>query len=390
MYMRYLTGLILLFMLSMNAIAEKQLSNQAEISLLTCSPGDELYALFGHSAIRVNDPLAGFDLVFNYGTFDFDTPNFYLKFGNGNLNYWLNYYSYSRFLKQYSYYKQNVTEHQLNFSLVEKQRLFDALLFNAQEENKYYRYDFFFDNCATRIRDIIIDNVDGEVIYVNEVTEDVTFRELLHEYQTHVPWISDGLDIILGMKTDDMANRNDQMYLPEYMEKHFSKANVITNGKTKPLMLQGKTVLSFDKRHGNGGITPAQLFWVIFILMLVVVYYEVKKRKTLVIINRVLLLATGVVGVLIFFLWFLSRHSVTGDNFNMLWAMPFNLFLAFFPSWFYKSKPFKVYLFFMTLCVATLILFGGLLPQFLPAMIVPLALLLFVRYASWLYLMAKN
>lgn len=388
--MRYLTGFVLLFVSSFSLMASTQLSEKAEFSLLTCSPGNELYSLFGHSAIRVNDPVAGFDLAFNYGTFDFDTPNFYLKFGNGNLNYWLTYYSYSRFIKSYRHHKQSVTEHKLNLSTVEKQRLMDALLLNAEGDNKYYRYDFFFDNCATRIRDIIVDNVDGEVVYSGDV-EDVTFRAMLHRYEKQVPWISDGLDIILGMKTDDKADRLNQMFLPAYMIKHFSNAKVTHNGTTKALLDEGKTVLLFDKKENTGGIEPSQFFWFLLVLSLPVLYYEVKKRKKPVVpINRVLLFLTGAVGSLIFFLWFLSRHSVTGENFNMLWAMPFNLFPAFFPAWFFKSKSFKIYLFFLALCVTIPVVASAFIPQYLPPMILPLTLLLLGRYASWLYLTAKN
>ena len=388
--MRYLIGFLLLFVLSSNATANSQLSEQAKISLLTCSPGDELYTLFGHSALRVNDPIAELDVVFGYGTFDFDTPYFYLKFGNGNLNYWIDNKSYDRFIRQYHYYGQDVVEHELNLSSIEKQRLFDALILNSKDENKYYRYDFFFDNCATRIRDIIIVNLDGDVAYSGDA-EVLTFRDMLHEFSTHVPWISDGLDLILGLKTDDIADRNNQMFLPDYLLKHFVGAKVMHAGTRKPLLKEGEIVLAFDKNKKRGILTPALFFWALFVLSLLLMYYEITKRnKPIVFINRLLLLSSGIVGALIFFLWFLSRHSVTGENFNMLWAMPFSLFLAFFPAWFFKSKPFKIYLSFMALCVAIPMVAGAVLPQYLPAMILPLSLLLFSRYASWLYLMAKN
>ncbi len=388
--MRYLTGIVFLLVFSLHSIANTQLSEEAELSLLTCSPGDELYSLFGHSAIRVNDPIVGLDVVFGYGTFDFDTPNFYLKFGNGNLNYWIDTKSYAGFIRQYNYYKQNVTEHRLNLSQNEKQRLMDALVINLQEENRYYRYDFFFDNCATRIRDIIIKNIDGEVVYSGSV-EEMTFRDMLHQYSIYVPWISDGLDILLGLKTDDKADWKNQMFLPDYLLKHFSNAKVINNGVSKPLLDSGKVIISFDINKGASFITPAQLFWVLFIISLLLLYYEIKKRKKpVVFINRILLLISGGVGALIFFLWFLSRHSVTGDNFNMLWAIPFNLFLAFFPAWFFKSLPFKIYLVFIALCALITAVAGYFLPQYLPPVILPLSLLLTVRYISWLYFNTRN
>ncbi len=131
--MRNLFIVLLTILIGSQSIAQQKLSEQSSISLLTCSPGDQLYSLFGHSAIRVKDAEAGFDLVFNYGTFDFDTPNFYLKFAKGDLNYWLNYYGFERFKRSYAYFGQSVTENELNLTLAEKQKLFDALLFNAQE-----------------------------------------------------------------------------------------------------------------------------------------------------------------------------------------------------------------------------------------------------------------
>ena len=389
--MRKLLGLFLLFTLSFKALAGPQLSNQAKISLLTCSPGDQLYTLYGHSAIRVNDPVVGFDLVFNYGTFDFDTPNFYLKFGKGDLNYWLNYYSFKRFVASYSYYQQSVTEQEINLTTREKQRLLDALLENAEEANKYYRYDFFFDNCATRIRDIILDNVDGDVVYTNQADNGLTFRALLHQYQSHVPWISDGLDIILGLKTDDLADRSNQMFLPDYMKSHFANAQINNRGESRPLLLETQTVISFDKQTDDEQISPSRVVWFLLIVSLFIGFVEIKKRKKpMVFINRILLTLTGSVGCLIFFLWFLSRHSVTGDNFNMLWAMPFNLFLAFLPAWFFKSKAFKVYLAFSIISVALAVIFFWSIPQYLPPVVLPLSLLILSRFIIWWYLLVKK
>ena len=134
--------------------SKAQLSPSAQVSIITCAPGDELYSIFGHSAIRVNDSINQIDLVFNYGTFDFDTPNFYLKFMRGKLNYMLSMAPYDRFLFEYVYYKRSVWEQVLDLSEVEKNNLFQALIINAEPEHRNYHYHFFFDNCATRIRDM--------------------------------------------------------------------------------------------------------------------------------------------------------------------------------------------------------------------------------------------
>ncbi|MBS2211800.1 DUF4105 domain-containing protein [Carboxylicivirga mesophila] len=387
--MRYLLILSLLLGFTFHTSATQQLSNEASISLLTCSPGDQLYSLFGHSAIRVNDPVTGYDQVFNYGTFDFDTPNFYLKFAKGDLNYWLTYYSFERFKRAYAYYGQSVVENKLNLSNKEKQKLFDALLLNAQEENRYYRYDFLFDNCASRIRDIIEANVDGTLTYDSKEVQSYSYREMLHLYNGAYPWISNGLDIILGLKTDDNASQFNQMFLPDYLQQHLAAAS-ISNEDAKSLLGPDIPVITIKTTVAPGRFGPAQVFWFLFILSVFIAYTELKRKKPLVFLNRLILLLTGIVGALIFFLWFLSRHSVTGENFNMLWAMPFNLFVAFFASWFYKSKVFKLYLALLVVCAAIPVVFFWMIPQYVPVIVYPLCLLLISRYATWLYLLTRR
>lgn len=387
--MRYLFIVVLTILMGSQLTAQPKLSEQASISLLTCSPGDQIYSLFGHSAIRVKDPEVGFDLVFNYGTFDFDTPNFYLKFAKGDLNYWLNYYGFESFKRSYAYFQQSVTENELNLTFDEKQKLLDALLLNAQEENRYYRYDFLFDNCATRIRDIIEANVDGELVYNTKEAEEYTFREMLHIYDGKYPWISNGLDIILGLKTDDDASLFHQMFLPDYLQQHLAGA-VIVNGKSRPLLQAPQVVLDIKPVEKTTGAGPTQVFWFLFILSVFIAFVEVKQNKPLVLLNRVFLLISGVVGSLIFFLWFLSRHSVTGENFNILWAIPVNLFVALLASWFYQTKIFRYYLVFLIIGAAIPVVFAWAIPQYLPVIVYPLCLLLISRYVSWFYLLTKR
>ncbi|MCG8580215.1 MAG: DUF4105 domain-containing protein [Bacteroidales bacterium] len=386
--MRYLSLIVLILLSQLTGTAQKKLSEEAQISLLTCSPGNELYSLFGHSAIRVNDPVAEFDWVFNYGTFDFDTPNFYLKFANGNLNYMLRVGNYRTFLRNYGYEKRSVWEQLINFSEKEKQQFFDAIMLNAKPENRYYRYDFLFDNCATRIRDIIEDNIDSELQYDELAAEKYTYREMIHLYDSQMPWIANGLDILLGMKTDDDANLYNQMFLPDYLMEHLKGA--YKPGSSQPILGETKTLLSFDNPNQKSWFTPALLFYLLFIGSLVLAYFELKRKKEFLIINRLFLLLTGVVGCLVFFLWFLSRHSVTGENFNMLWAIPFNIFVAFFGAWFFKAGSFRLYLLFLMVCSAVPLAFGWLIPQYLPSVVYPLCLLLVSRYGSWYYILTRR
>jgi hypothetical protein len=171
---------ILFLVTTYQAIAQKQqLSDQAVISLITADPGEELYSLFGHSAIRVKDTVNNQDLVFNYGTFNFNTPNFYMKFTRGKLLYMLSIQQFDRFKRSYEYEKRDLKEQILNLTQDQKQAIFQFLLWNYQPENRYYKYDFFFDNCATRIRDVFIDELPGLNFQFEYVKEGLVSGTLL-------------------------------------------------------------------------------------------------------------------------------------------------------------------------------------------------------------------
>ena len=179
-----------------------QLSEGSKISLLTCSSGEELYSVFGHSAIRVNDPDNKIDLVYNYGTFDFSTSYFYFKFAHGNLNYMLASGQFRYFLPGYVMENRSVKEQILNLSQKERQKLFDAIIVNSQPENRNYRYDFFYDNCATRIRDIVLKSIEGQYVIDKESTHNMTMRQLYGQYLNKSLWTQFGIHLLLGMKAD--------------------------------------------------------------------------------------------------------------------------------------------------------------------------------------------
>ncbi len=206
-------------------IPPMMLSQEARITLLTCSPGDELYSVFGHSAIRVQDPAYDLDWVFNYGTFDFSDPNFYTNFVKGKLNYILSVSEYHHF--EYSYAMENrwIWEQELNITPYEKQYLFDSLRINRLPENRYYLYDFFFDNCATRIRDIFTEALERDILYDYQGLEQgQTFRELLMPYLAEKPWAKLGINLGLGLPADKRATPWDYMFLPDHMMTVFGDA----------------------------------------------------------------------------------------------------------------------------------------------------------------------
>ncbi|TAJ10731.1 DUF4105 domain-containing protein [Marinilabiliaceae bacterium JC017] len=357
------------------------LSDSSEISLLTCSPGQDLYSIFGHSAIRVQDKAKNLDKVYNYGTFNFNTPNFYLKFANGKLDYMLSAGQYKYFLSAYFREERSVIEQVLNLTQEEKQNLFGALEYNTQPENKYYRYDFFFDNCATRIRDIVLQNIKGEINYKIENTSEKTFRVLLHEYLNNLPWTRDGIDLLLGSKTDRITSPYEQMLLPDYMKTYFSHAEILRNNQKQPLVLKTRKLLNFNHPTPNSNIwvSPEFVFWLLFSILVLVFFYELKNKIHFMWIDMALLILSGLAGMLFSYLWFVTEHTVTGNNFNLMWALPTNVILAFGlgrlnTSRFYR----KLLLVTFILCIG-LVMTKWIIPQTLPTIVFPFALIISIR-----------
>ncbi len=378
---RIFTLLILVvFLIPGYSASIKKLSSTAQISLITCSSGDELYSIFGHSAIRVFDDSMKINEVYNYGTFDFHTPNFYGKFANGELDYMLSAYNFKYFLPLYFRDNRSVSEQVLDLTPTEKQRLFNALEINKLPENKFYRYDFFFDNCATRIRDIIFTSVDGEIIYNNSDTLDMTFRDMIHLYLDKQPWIREGIDVLLGSKIDVKVTQYETMFLPDYLKDYFVKTEVKRDSTTKPLILSDKDLLKFEPtKDNNSYVSPEQYAWLLFILLVLLLLYEIRTKKRFLIIDRLLLFVTGLLGLIVFYLWTFSELTTTGANYNILWAIPTNLILLF------KLKHLNKKGFFKTLGIITwasllLVLIGWkFIPQQLPPVAFPVALIIFIR-----------
>lgn len=309
------------------AVQAFELSPQAEISLLTASPGDELYSVFGHSAIRVMDPENTLDLVFNYGTFDFNTPNFYLKFSQGRLLYKLSTAPMHYFLREYDYEGRAVYEQVLHMSQEQKQRMFDFLLWNQQPENAYYQYDFFYDNCATRIRDIVDEllGVDWGADTFPEVSR--SFRDMLQPYLETMPWSAFGIDLALGVPADKIATPWHFMFLPDEL---FLALAAARHADGTPLVLETRVVLEKTLPLSSAGfIFPQMVFWLIFLLgLLSFLRPRLSRVFDLAFFNGI-----GVLGLVVFFLWFMSDHITTKSNLVIFWALPFHLYYSWKASY---------------------------------------------------------
>ena len=229
---------------------EQLLSPQAEISMITAGPGSALYEAFGHSTIRVKDVRLGIDMAYNYGIFDFDAPNFYLNFTKGKLLYKVLKYPFHYFVRSYHEEKRWVKEQVLNLSQEEKQLFFDFLEKNCLPENASYLYDPFFDNCATKLRDITQQVLEDKVeFYSDHLTEKLSIRTLMNREFHWNSWGSFGINFALGSQLDKVASPLEYMYLPDYVHKAFQNATITKNKITTPLVLEESQLLRYPEKQ---------------------------------------------------------------------------------------------------------------------------------------------
>jgi hypothetical protein len=354
------------------------------ISLLTCGSGEELFTTWGHSALRVIDSSKGTDIVYNYGNFDFDDPGFYIKFAKGNMQYFVTAGSFANFVYEYDYFKRSITEQELNLPCTEIKQIATALIINAREENKYYRYDFLYDNCSSRLRDIVTKNVSATVRFSNIIPlKQLSFWDLIHQNldKNHQVWSRLGIDILLGSKMDIKASNNEAMFLPGYLMKGFDNAAI----GTKKLVSNKKIILGYpDFLTGSDGLTPVVFFSILLIVIVISsINPAIKNNKYLWnIVDFLLYFITGLLGVLLLFLWFGRIDTICSNNYNVLWAMPFNAIVAFFIN--SKHSAIKAYWAANTILLVLLLLTWKWLPQELNIGLLPFVLLLlyrtFIRY----------
>ena len=374
--------LFLLIILSFSlSISAQKLSPNAQISLITCAPGEELYSVFGHNAVRVKDPAHGIDWVYNYGTFNFNEPGFYVKFVRGKLNYMLSVGYFRNFIYAYQRENRSVREQILNLSPLQKQQMFDFLQYNARPENKYYKYDFFFDNCATRVRDVLENEFKNDLRFHSDYKDSLSFRDLLMPYLQEHYWSRFGINLILGAVIDRKATFRETMFLPDYLEKAAAKASIKQNGTVLPLVKHTQT-LFFQTENDTSTpfiIRPATLFWTLFIVALILSYLEIKKKKTYKFFDFIFFFTIGTIGMILFLVWVATDHTAVVQNWNLIWALPTHFFIAFVLLM--KNKPaFLKYYFLISGGLAILVLaFWWLIPQEFDYAIIPLILIIALR-----------
>ena len=357
-----------------------QLSPEAKLSVLTIGPGESLNDAFGHNGFRIKDNSLGIDVVYGYGEYDFDAPNFYLKFAQGKLNYLISRHNFSDIVYHYSQNNRNIDEQVLNLTKEEKQKLFNFLENNYKPENRRYLYDFFYDNCATRIRDVAIKATNRSIDFnVPKNFEPKTFRTLIHDHVGLNTWGSFGIDIALGSVIDRKASVNEHMFLPKYIHDFFENA---TLNDSQNLVESSSNL--YEKKatrsSSNFLLSPIIVIGLIGFIILFFTYKDHKNNTRSIWLDLIIFGTTGIIGVLILLLWFATDHSATAQNYNVLWAFPLNIIVIgqllrpTVKNWFKSYLKFLV----IMLCLMTLHWVIGV--QVFAIGLIPLLIALLVRY----------
>ncbi|WP_321330675.1 DUF4105 domain-containing protein [uncultured Bacteroides sp.] len=370
-------------------------NDSVQISLLTCSPGNEIYSLFGHTAIRYKDISTGADIVFNYGMFSFNTPNFIWRFIKGETDYQLGATDYNQFAEEYEYYERGVSQQMLNLSAKEKEKLFTLLKINYYPENRVYRYNFLFDNCATRPRDKIEDCINGEIYYNNQKEKAQSFRDIIHEYTKQHLWERFGIDFCLGSKADKPITPRQKMFIPDYLQQSFASANIIDkNGNTRKLVVKTTSLIPnhaelFDNNRFHL-FTPLQTSLLLFIITGGITIYGLKKKKILWGVDLLLFFLAGIAGCIIAFLACCSEHPAVSPNYLLFIFHPLHLLFLPFILYEAKKKRMSAYHLLNFMVLTLFILLWAVIPQRFDLAVLPLALSLLIRSASNLILAYKK
>lgn len=352
------------------------LSDSAFASILTCGPGDEMYESFGHTALRVCDSTQGLDVVFNYGTFDFDEPHFYLRFARGMLKYCVEAQRFNDFKFEYQYFGRAVWEQRLLLTKSELDRLFAALRENAKPENRYYKYDFFRDNCATRVRDIIEASLEGRTFVRDDYPDEaVSYRDLLYKYtDSTLMWWRLGLDLVLGANCDRTMTTGQYMYVPVEMMVQYDTALASDGLRMAEPAVQ---LLPEMRTPVKSAVSPTLCFWMLFAAVLLLTLIARRNGWRLCWLDGILFGSAFAVSLLLLFLWLCSDHWCAETNLNLLWANPLYILILL------RLRRHNRTIALIIGCILIVALMGWFLwPQHFNAAVLPIMLTLALRLAD--------
>ena len=335
----FLYRLLLTFiLLDISKIAIGNTTNYAEtpadsirVSLLTCSPHDEIYSLYGHTAIRYEDKASKTDIVVNYGMFSFKKPFFVARFVLGLTDYEMVIQDFNDFCYEYQYFGSQVTQQEINLTPEEKGQLLKALQDNYANA-RVYRYNYFYNNCTTKARDIILKSINGKIEYKNAIDKSVSFRDLIHGCNANYSWASFGNDLLLGFKADMQTTREEQQFLPDNLMRDFGQAKIVSaDGSARPLVKNTEIIVKGNDYAiaGKTKVTPQFVFITLLLLIAAIVVAEFKTKKRFLWVDISLLLASGLAGLILFVMLF-SEHPTTSTNLQIFILCPLNLYWAIY------------------------------------------------------------
>ena len=298
--------------------------DSVEFSLLTCQPHDEVYSLYGHTAIRYHELRpGGLDWAFNYGVFDFKKPHFVARFVFGLTDYELGAYPYKYFVKEYRRFGSMVTEQVLNLTVEEKMALHDALAINLRPENRIYRYNYFYNNCTTKARDIIESCINGKVEYAGREDYTPSYRDMVHSMTRNNPWSRFGNDLLLGIKADWKTDLRQQEFLPGNLLYDFDHAQIYSNGSYRPLIKERRIAVPAGVQIIESGfpLSPLACAAILLAVGIVIFFFEWRKKRVFVLWDVLLMITTGTIGIVLTLMLF-SQHPTVSLNLQIILCNP--------------------------------------------------------------------
>ena len=370
---------LLIFITTINTYSKEQ-SNDLQISLLTCSTGEEIYAAFGHNAVRVKDPANNSDIVFDYGVFNYQEPNFVWKFTRGNLKYQLTISDFNDFMDMYRRLNRGVVEEKLNLTEGEKHQFLAWMLDNYRPENRNYYYDFMFDNCSTRIRDLVDSLHTYNAAGGENFVPSVSFRDNLAKYFKHMPWYKFGTDLILGARVDQKMSFSEEMFLPDNLSANLRSYRRIDNNNellsTSKILVQN---VPFSIQTWKKYLTPLNSFILMFLVLILLSWRKPALEKPFM---TFIFILYGLTGLMLVFMWIGTSHYSSKENWNILWLNPLYVLLLT-----RNGKRIKNILLWMLVVIdLCILLFWKVIPQELNFAIIPLiatGLYFKVRMMKW-------
>lgn len=330
----FLKTVLLAFLVSLTCVTSRatESADSVDIALLTCGPGDEVYSLYGHTAIRYTDHRTGEDMVINYGMFSFNQDYFVLRFVFGLTDYQMGITPFDYFMREYQYEVRWVYQQTLNLTAEQKRAIGEALAHNYLPENRTYRYNFFYNNCTTKARDVIVGQLGCDIEYPQRNLDGVTFRTMLHQWNEGYPWSRLGNDLLLGVKADRQVSMAERQFLPDSLREDFDDAYLrLPSGERRKLVSDSRMLYApslsklAEKQDAESGFAaampPMAVAFAVLMVMIVVTIIEWRTRRILYGLDILWLLATGVGGIILTAMIF-SQHPTVSLNFQILILSP--------------------------------------------------------------------